>query len=144
MQRDTSLWIRLMLIAVVANGIAVFGLKVVIARQLGVFQPQYLVCFYGGALLLALAGLFSARARPQWRELIIGGVMGLGSVLGSQFMGLALQHGVPGHIVFPVTTGGTLFLVGLVGIVFFRERLGAYGIAGMVLGIASILMLGMA
>lgn len=144
MQRDTVMWTRLMMIAFVANGIAPFGLKVIIEKKQEAFQPQYLAYFYAGTLLLALVALLSDWARPNRRELIIGGGMGLGSLLGQQFMGLALSHGIPGHIVFPVTTGGTLFLVGAVGMLFFRERVGPYGAAGMVLGIASILMLSIA
>ena len=116
----------------------------IIEKKQEAFQPQYLAYFYAGTLLLALVALLSDWARPNRRELIIGGGMGLGSLLGQQFMGLALSHGIPGHIVFPVTTGGTLFLVGAVGMLFFRERVGPYGAAGMVLGIASILMLSIA
>ena len=53
----------------------------------------------------------------------------------------ALAHGVPGHIVFPVTTGGSLFFVAAAGIVFFKERVGLYGAVGICLGICSLVLL---
>jgi multidrug transporter EmrE-like cation transporter len=48
---------------------------------------------------------------------------------------------LPGHVAFPLTTGGSLFLVALAGILLFKERVGGYGIAGIVMGIVSLIML---
>ena len=41
-------------------------------------------------------------------------------------------------MVFPITTGGSLFLVASAGLLLFKEKVGPYGIAGMVLGIAAL------
>jgi multidrug transporter EmrE-like cation transporter len=54
---------------------------------------------------------------------------------------LALEKDVPGYIVFPMTTGGNLFLVAAAGVFLFRERVGAYGIAGILTGIVSLILL---
>ena len=67
--------------------------------------------------------------------------MGLCSLCGQSFTGLALAHGLPGHVVFPVTTGGSLFLVAAAGIFVFKERVGGYGIAGLVTGVLSLVLL---
>jgi len=54
---------------------------------------------------------------------------------------LALERNVPGYIVFPVTTGGNLFLVAAAGVLLFKERMGPYGIAGILTGILSLILL---
>jgi multidrug transporter EmrE-like cation transporter len=67
--------------------------------------------------------------------------MALCSVAGQFFTGLALARDVAGHVAFSISTGGTLFIVALAGILLFREKVGPYGLAGLVLGILSIIVL---
>jgi multidrug transporter EmrE-like cation transporter len=130
-----------MLVAFVANGLGPFGLKILSERNLSSFQPQYLVYWYlGGAVFGTIAFLHGLRTVKR-RELELGALMGLCSLSGQSFTGLALSHGLPGHVVFPITTGGSLFVVAAAGILIFRERVGAYGIAGIAMGILSLVML---
>ena len=132
MTRDSNVWLRLMLIAFVANGIGPFGLKILSERGLASqYQAQYLLYWYLGAFMFAMAALWR-------REVGLGALMGGCSLLGQSFTGLALSHGMPGHVVFPITTGGSLFLVAAAGLLLFKEKVGAYGMAGMVLGIAAL------
>jgi multidrug transporter EmrE-like cation transporter len=70
--------------------------------------------------------------------------MGGCSFAGQSFTALALAKGLPGHIAFPLTTGGSLFVVALAGLILFRERIGPYGLCGIVLGIAALVMLSIA
>ena len=57
--------------------------------------------------------------------------------------GARISSGLPGNVVYPVTLSGGLFLVVIAGVTVFRERLGPAGIAGILLGIASIVLLSM-
>ncbi|HEY8548356.1 MAG TPA: hypothetical protein VIL35_00255 [Vicinamibacterales bacterium] len=137
--RDAGVWLRLMLVAFVANGVGPFGLKILSERGLATqYQGQYLLYWYLGAFVFAAAALLRSRLVPYRRELALGGLMGACSLLGQAFTGLALSHGMPGHVVFPITTGGSLFLVALAGLLLFKEKVGAYGIAGIALGIAAL------
>jgi drug/metabolite transporter (DMT)-like permease len=141
MKTDSGVWLRLMLIAFVTNGLGPFGLKILTERGLSGFQPQYLVYWYlGGAVFGALAFLRAGRT-VELREITLGAAMGLCSLCGQTFTGLALSNGVPGHVAFPLTTGGSLFLVAAAGIFLFGERVGSYGVAGIILGIVSLIML---
>jgi hypothetical protein len=131
-----------MLVAFFANGLGPFGLKVLTERNLAnQFQAQYLFYWYLGGLLFALAALGASWRNLQRREVILGAAMGACSLGGQGFTGLALASGVPGHIVFPITTGGSLFVVAAVGILVFKEKVGGYGIAGIALGITSLVLL---
>jgi hypothetical protein len=139
MIQQSGVWLRLMLIAFVANGIGPFGLKILTEEGLaGGYQAQYLLYWYLGAFIFAMAALLRSGSRPYGREVWLGALMGACSLLGQSFTGLALAHGVPGHVVFPITTGGSLFLVGAAGLWLFKEKVGAYGMAGMALGIAAL------
>jgi multidrug transporter EmrE-like cation transporter len=131
-----------MLVAFVANGIGPFGLKILSEQGLAAqYQSQYLLYWYLGAFVFAIAAILRSRLRPYRREIWLGAWMGACSLLGQTFTGLALSHGVPGHVAFPITTGGSLFLVGAAGRLLFREKVGGYGIAGMILGIAALVAL---
>ena len=61
--------------------------------------------------------------------------------LGGQLATALALATVPGHIAFAVTTGGNLFIVAAAGILVFRERVGAWGLAGIALGVVSLLLL---
>lgn len=133
-----------MLIAFVANGLGPFGLKVLTEKGLAGFQSQYLVYWYvGGAIFGVLAFLPGLRALRR-REVALGAAMGLCSLGGQTFTGMALASGIPGHVAFPTTTGGSLFMVAAAGIFVFKERIGPYGIAGIILGVLALIMLSIA
>lgn len=141
MSREKT-WLRFMLIAFVANGLGPFGLKMMAAKGLsGTYHYQYLLWWYAGGLALGLAAFAATRSRFRAWEIAFGFAVGIGSFGGQLFSSLALEEGVPGHIVFPATTGGNLFLVAAAGLLLFREKLGPYGIAGILTGIASLVLL---
>jgi multidrug transporter EmrE-like cation transporter len=101
----------------------------------------YLVLWYASGLVFALILYWRGDISFTWRELTIGGLMGAASVGGQFSLLTALEKGVPGHVAFPIANGGGLFLVALVGVLFFGERVHAYGIAGIVLGIGATTLL---
>jgi len=141
MSREKT-WLRLMLIAFVTNGLGPFGLKMIAAKGLSeTYHYQYLLWWYAGGLALGLAAFAAMRSGFRGREIAFGFAVGIGSFGGQLFSSLALEQGVPGHIVFPATTGGNLFLVAAAGLLLFREKLGPYGIAGILTGITSLLLL---
>jgi hypothetical protein len=139
---STATWSRLMFIAFLANGLGPFGLKILAERGLAErYHYQYLLAWYAGGLVFGLASLLADRGRVYLKEVAMAFAIGVGSFGGQFFSLLALERNVPGYIVFPVTTGGNLFLVAAAGVLLFREKIGAYGIAGIVTGIVSLVLL---
>ncbi len=138
----SSPWLRLMLIAFVANGLGPFGLKIMAEKGLSEkYHYQYLLLWYAGGLLFGLAWFLATRGKFQAQEIVMAFGIGCGSFGGQLFSLLALERNVPGYIVFPMTTGGNLFLVAAAGVFFFREKIGPYGIAGVLTGILSLVLL---
>jgi drug/metabolite transporter (DMT)-like permease len=135
-------WFQLMLLACITNGLGAFGLKVLAGRGLtDRYELQYLLVWYLGWLLFGVVVFIGRPFKPRTREILIAAAMGLCSVAGQFFTGLALARDVAGHVAFSISTGGTLFIVALAGILLFREKVGPYGLAGLVLGILSIIVL---
>ncbi len=139
--RDSNVWIRLMLAAFVANGVGPFGLKVLASRGQTEHQSYYLLFWYLGGMVFAVAALVAGRGGVNFREVLLGALMGSCSPAGQNFTVMALAKGLPGHIAFPLTTGGSLLVVAIAGIAFFKERVGPYGLCGIVLGIVALVML---
>ncbi|HEX2524126.1 MAG TPA: hypothetical protein VHP35_18610 [Terriglobia bacterium] len=135
------MWYKMMTVAFLTNGLGVFGTRVLTGWHLAEsFKFQYLVFWYGSGLLFALF-FWRNRIRLTQRDLVIGGLMGAASVGGQFSLLSALENGIPGHIAFPLANGGGLFLVALIGVVAFGERVGGYGIAGIILGIGATILL---
>lgn len=139
---NSSKWLRLMLMAFVANGLGPFGLKVIAQKGLAEhYRFQYLLWWYAGGLAFGLAAFLASRGRFMAKDVGMAFCIGAGSFGGQLFSVLALEQKLPGYIVFPITTGGNLFLVAAAGFVLFRERIGRYGVAGIVTGLLAIVLL---
>ncbi len=136
------MWYRLMALAFLANGLGPFGLKILAEKGLAAnYHFQYLIFWYAGGLALVGAGFLARRSAPRWPEVWIAAVMGLGSFGGQLGTSLALERQIPGYIAFPITNGGHLFIVSAAGVLLFRERIGPYGIAGILTGMLSLVLL---
>lgn len=138
----SSPWLRLMAVAFVANGLGPFGLKIMAEKGLSkTYHYQYLILWYAGGLVFGLIWFLATRGRFRTQELVMSFGIGMASFGGQLFSSLALEKNVPGYVVFPMTTGGNLFLVAAAGVFLFRERVGPYGIAGILTGILSLILL---
>lgn len=138
----SSTWLRFMLVAYVANGLGPFGLKIMVEIGLSErYHYQYLLWWYVGCLGFSLAAFLATGCRIHARELVIAFGVGAGSFGGQFFSLLALEQKMPGYIVFPITTGGSLVLVAAAGVLLFKERIGGYGIAGIMTGIVALVLL---
>ncbi len=135
-------WLRLMLAAMIANGFALVGAKVLAEAGLAAtHRDHYLFGWYASGLVAAL--LYSVRnlSRPQGKEIFIGAGMAAMSFLGMLCLVGALNGGAPGYIVYPIATGANVLFVAIGGVVLFKERLGLYGTAGILCGLLSVVIL---
>jgi multidrug transporter EmrE-like cation transporter len=141
-KKEILTWYRMMMLAFMTNGLGVFGTRILAGWDLAEqYKFQYLVLWYGSGFLLAALLFLREGFSFEWREMTIACLMGLASVGGQLSLLNALQKGIPGHVAFPIANGGGLFVVVLVGILSFGERLHGYGIAGILLGIVASVLL---
>ena len=137
------MWLLLMLVAFLFNGCGVFGLRILAGMGLTeTHVNQYLLYFYLGGFLFMAAVLLIQRVAPNPREIAIGMLMAVCSLSGTAALAYALgNYQIPGNIAFPISNGGSLFVVITGGVMLFRERLGLYGVSGCALGTLAIVLL---
>ena len=135
-------WIRLMMVAFVMNGLGPFGLKVmaekgllqqyplpvpaVVVRGIGDPEPRGV---HDGTQLVRLArggDCLGHRRGELWRTNV-------------QSHGAGAKRSRVHR--FPITTGGNLFVVAAGGVLIYKERIGRYGIAGIAVGVLSLVLL---
>lgn len=136
------MWFRWMMIAFLFNGLCTFGIRILAGLGLASrYTSSYLVFWYLAGALFLLAVYLRGGERPRLPDVVVGGALGFFSACGQTALGLALAQGLPGNVVFPVTLAGGLFIVVAAGVVIFKERIGPAGLLGVLLGIASIVLL---
>jgi drug/metabolite transporter (DMT)-like permease len=140
--KDKRLWLQLMFVAFLTNGLGAFGLKILAEKHLsGQYQFQYLFFWYLASSIISALAFLTKHSKPLKREIVMGAGMGLCSLLGQLGMVLAMSSRVPGYLVFPLAIGGNLFIVVAGGLILFKERLRAYGFVGLGLGVAALVIL---
>lgn len=131
---------QLLLLAFITNGLSGIGAKAVGPLGLSAHIPLVLASMYFVGALACLAVMCAGRSRFQRRSVAVGLLGAAGSVAGSGCLILSASL-IPGYIAFPISSGGTLMLVALIGRLAFREKIGAYGILGIASGAAGIALL---
>jgi multidrug transporter EmrE-like cation transporter len=138
------MWILLMVVILLTNGMSAFGLKVLAGWGLpaSVHYPYLSIWYAAGLACIAIPLAFRkqkfARAEIGW-----GAVLAALSIGGQVAMADALQSGIPGNIVFPITIGGSILVVALASRVFFSEKMHPLSRAGVVIGFVAVILLGM-
>jgi multidrug transporter EmrE-like cation transporter len=142
--RHIPMWFLMMLVILLTNGMSAFGLKVIAGWGLPESAKfPYLTLFYAGGLASIALPLLSRGLWPKSKELGWGVAMAALSIGGQVSMAKALNHGVPGHVVFPVAVGGSVLIVAVAGRLLFRERMNPMSVAGLITGLIAVVVLSM-
>ncbi len=140
-----SRWLPLMLLAFFCQGLAASSQKVLVESKGTDYVGGdyvwhfYIVLYWTGFTVMTLLSVMR-EAWPNRREFATGLVMAVCSVAGNVSITSAMTT-VKGVVAYPVSNGGSLTLVVLAGVLFFRERIHPVGIAGICCGITAILVL---
>jgi drug/metabolite transporter (DMT)-like permease len=136
------MWVRLIVVASITNGLSAFGLRVLAGWGLaGKHDFHYLVALYVGGAIIASLVYFLYGTRLKRHDILITAGMAVCSILGQLGMMFALARGISGFIVFPVCIAGGMLLVLSAAVVFFRERLSLAGYLGVGIGMAALILL---
>jgi drug/metabolite transporter (DMT)-like permease len=135
-------WLLLMLVILATNGMSAYGLKVIAAWGLPeAAKFPYLTVWYAAGLATVGVPTLLQRVRIARREAFWGGIIAALSMGGQIAMAVALKLNVPGHIVFPISMGGSVLIVTLGGRFIFGERLSRLTTGGVSVGLAAIVLL---
>ena len=137
-----TLWYLLMLVILLTNGMSSYGLKVIAAWSLPETSKfPYLTVWYAAGLATIGVPILFQRVRIAAREAGWASLMAALSLGGQIAMAVALKLNVPGHVVFPIAIGGSVFVVILGGRFLFGERLNKLMTGGISFGLAAIILL---
>lgn len=132
-----------MLVILLTNGMSAFGLKMIAGWALPeTVKYPYLTVWYAGGLAVIAIPLILKGLKLGKTEILWGGIGGALSIGGQVAMAVALSSGVPGHIVFPIAIGGSIFVVALAGRLVFGERMNQPTALGVALGFIAVILLG--
>jgi drug/metabolite transporter (DMT)-like permease len=135
-------WYLLMLVILLTNGMSSYGLKVIAAWGLPETDKfPYLTVWYAAGLATIGVPILFQHVRIKVREVGWSSIMAALSLGGQIAMAVALKLNVPGHVVFPIAIGGSVFIVILGGRFLFGERLNRLTTVGVSFGLAAILLL---
>lgn len=142
--KSKSKWLPLIMLAFLANGLAATSQKVLVevdGRAYESYAWQFYIALYAAGFAFCALFSLTQQGRPNLREFVTGLVMAVASVAGNVSIVMALGKNVPSTVAYPVANGGSLFLVILAGLLLFKEHVNPVGLAGIVVGIAAILVL---
>ena len=119
-----------------------FGLKVLSSWGLpdSAKFPYLMVWYTAGFLIIAIPMLW----KGVWgglKELRWGALIAILSICGQLAMATALGSGLSGSVVFPVTIGGSILVVVVVGSLFFGEKLHPLSWTGIAIGFLAVVLL---
>lgn len=83
---------------------------------------QFLFYTFGSAFILCLILVLTKKERPKGKDLFFGLLIGIPNFFSSKFLLASLSH-LPAVVAYPTFSVGTILLVTLAGIFFFKERL---------------------
>lgn len=86
------------------------------------FSEQFLFYTFTSAFLLCLILVLTKREKPKAADLLFGLLIGIPNFFSSRFL-LASLGSLPAVVAYPTFSAGTILLVTLAGILFFKERL---------------------
>jgi drug/metabolite transporter (DMT)-like permease len=135
-------WFLLMLVILSTNGMSSYGLKVIAAWGLPeTSRFPYLTVWYAAGLVSVGVPVLLKGVRFRLREAGWSSLLAALSLGGQLAMASALKLEIPGHIVFPVAIGGSVFFVILGSRLFFGERMNKLTTGGVSFGLAAIVLL---
>jgi drug/metabolite transporter (DMT)-like permease len=135
-------WYLLMLVILLTNGMSSYGLKVIAGWGLPESAKfPYLTVWYAAGLLIIGVPTLLQGVRFKLREVGWSSVLAALSMGGQLAMAVALKLNIPGHVVFPIAIGGSVFIVVLGGRLLFGERLNSFTAGGVFVGLAAVVLL---
>jgi multidrug transporter EmrE-like cation transporter len=127
----------LLIISFLLTGLVLITNKALVAWGLEGQTDLYMLAFYGVPLVLAVASNAFHRQKSSRTDIFVGLAMGVAGATGTLFLMLALAK-MDGIVAFPVRNLGNVVLTGIVGIIFWKERLSKTQWLGILLSLAAI------
>jgi len=132
--------IPMILLAITVVGFSQLSSKILVQSGLEAQNNYFFLAIFSSAALLVSPLVWRNRAGIRRRDGLFGMGVGMFNVAANRFLLLALTT-LPGAIVFPVSSAGSLLLVSISAIVLFKERVSRVNLAGILLTLAAVILI---
>jgi multidrug transporter EmrE-like cation transporter len=129
-----------LLLLFLLGGMAEFSNKVYQKYGIQEYKTLFLLVTFGTAFLYSGLLTWMKRMKVTPRDLVTGLAVGIPNLFSSFFLIRALET-IPAAIAFPIFGAGTIVIINVVGMTFFRERLTRTELAAVVLTITAIVLI---
>ncbi|MBU1699027.1 MAG: DMT family transporter [Candidatus Eisenbacteria bacterium] len=130
----------ILLMLFVLGGLAEFSNKVFQRYAILEHKSLFLFCVFFVALLFSLAVVLRRRIPLARREILMGSAVGVPNLFSSFFLILALNE-LPASVVFPIYGAGSIVIINLVGMTFFKERLKPRDLTAVLMTIVALVLI---
>ena len=103
-------------------------------------KDHFLLLNFFTALVLAVIITAAKRQPVSWKDLAFGAVIGVPNYFATRFLLLSLGS-IPAVVVYPIYNVGAIILIGIAGILLFKEKLSAKKLVGFGLIILALILL---
>ena len=103
-------------------------------------KNHYLFYTFLAALLTAFALALVRKQRPKTADVVCGLLIGIPNYFSARFLLLALSS-VPAVITYPVYSIGTMIVISMVGVLFFKEKLSGQKKCALLMILAALVLL---
>jgi len=142
----TARGIALLVMIFFTHGSVKFVMKLykeVATREIGhVETAAYMMVLFICAAILTGIWTLAARGKVKGGDFIYGAVAGIPNLFTGAFLILALDaYKNDGSLVFTFWDGTCVFILSLLGVVIWKEKLGVRGVVGIILTIAALVLI---
>jgi len=132
--------IPMILVAITVVGFSQLSSKILVQSGLEAQNNYFFLAVFSSAALLVSPLAWRNRSGIKRRDGLFGLGVGMFNVAANRFLLLALTT-LPGAIVFPVSSAGSLLLVSISAIILFKEKVSQVNLAGILLTLAAVVLI---
>ena len=132
--------IPMILVAITVVGFSQLSSKILVQSGLEAQNNYFFLAVFSSAALLVSPLAWRNRSGIKRRDGLFGLGVGMFNVAANRFLLLALTT-LPGAIVFPVSSAGSLLLVSISAIILFKENVSQVNLAGILLTLAAVVLI---
>lgn len=130
----------LLLLLLIVSGMTGSMANIFDKRGTAALKDNFLFFNFFTAMLLSAVITLIKRQPISWKDIVFGVLIGVPNYFASRFLLLSLGY-LPAVVVFPIYNIGAIVLIGLAGLLIFKERLSAKKYAGFGMIAAALVLL---
>lgn len=132
--------IPMIIVTIIVVGFSQLSSKILVQSGLEAQNNYFFLAIFSSAALLVSPLAWKNREEINSRDGLFGMGVGVFNVAANRFLLIALTT-LPGAIVFPVSSAGSLLMVTVSAIILFNEKVSRVNLAGILLTLAAVVLI---